>query len=207
MKRLTSDDTKSIFYSLNLFFAKDNEVWIRGGGPEPDYQDCTLVNWIGRVADKHNLEIHARDAVNLGDEMYDCLQDGIDTIEGIVALLHAAAVQAATMKIRLKEIEDILGDDYDLDRLKELVEADREGKCVVLPCKVGESIWEVLDVCNFPGDCHETQTCKGCEYREIFKEKLAFSLYMISQNGKLEPPYYVSEKEAEAALEKMKEGK
>lgn len=108
---------------------------------------------------------------------------------------------------RLSAIEDILGDDYDLDRLKELVEADREGKCVVLPCKVGESVWEVLDVCNFPGDCHETQTCKGCEYREIFKEKLAFSLYMISRNGKLEPPYYASEKEAEAALEKMKEDK
>lgn len=100
----------------------------------------------------------------------------------------------------------LFGIDYDLDRLKELVEADREGRCVVLPCKVGESVWEVLDVCNFPGDCHETQTCKGCEYREIFKEKLAFSLYMISRNGKLEPPYYASEKEAEAALEKMKGG-
>lgn len=108
---------------------------------------------------------------------------------------------------RLFDIEDILGDEYNLDRLKELVEADREGKCIVLPCKIGDPVWEVLDVCNFPGDCHETQTCKGCEYREIFKEKLAFSLYMISRNGKLEPPYYVSEKEAEAALEKMKEGK
>lgn len=29
------------------------------------------------------------------------------------------------MAIRLKQIEDILGEDYDLDRLKELVEADR----------------------------------------------------------------------------------
>ena len=29
------------------------------------------------------------------------------------------------MAIRLKQIEDILGDDYDLDCLKELVEADR----------------------------------------------------------------------------------
>ena len=36
---------------------------------------------------------------------------------------------------RLLEIENILGDDYDLDRLKELVEAEREGRCVVLPCK------------------------------------------------------------------------
>lgn len=36
---------------------------------------------------------------------------------------------------RLADIEDILGDDYDLDRLRELVQADREGRCVVLPCK------------------------------------------------------------------------
>lgn len=30
-------------------------------------------------------------------------------------------------------IEDILGDEYDLDRLRDLVEADRDGRCVVLP--------------------------------------------------------------------------
>ena len=30
---------------------------------------------------------------------------------------------------RLSSIEDILGDDYDLDRLRELVEADRGGRC------------------------------------------------------------------------------
>lgn len=79
MKRLTTDDMMSIFGCFNMFFVKDNEVWIRGGGPEPDYQDCTLVNWIGRAADKHNLDIISRDAVNLGDEMFDCLQDGTDT--------------------------------------------------------------------------------------------------------------------------------
>lgn len=107
---------------------------------------------------------------------------------------------------RLAAIEDILGDDYDLDRLKELVEADREGRCITLPCKVGDPIWEVIDSCNFPGDCCAKQTCKGCEYRDIFKEKLALTLYMLSESGKLEPPYYASEKEAEAALEKMKGG-
>lgn len=37
---------------------------------------------------------------------------------------------------RLGSIEDILGDDYDLDRLRELVEADREGRCVpVVRCR------------------------------------------------------------------------
>ena len=34
---------------------------------------------------------------------------------------------------RLAAIEDILGDEYDLDRLHELMEADRDGRCVVLP--------------------------------------------------------------------------
>lgn len=33
---------------------------------------------------------------------------------------------------RLREIEDILGDNYDLYRLRELVEADREGRCHVI---------------------------------------------------------------------------
>lgn len=107
---------------------------------------------------------------------------------------------------RLAAIEEILGDDYDLDRLKEIVKADREGRCITLPCKVGDPIWEVIDSCNFPGDCYAKQTCKGCEYRDIFKEKLALTLYMLSESGKLEPPYYASEKEAEAALEKMKGG-
>ena len=34
---------------------------------------------------------------------------------------------------RLAYIEDILGDNYDLSRLRELVQADREGRCVVIP--------------------------------------------------------------------------
>ena len=38
---------------------------------------------------------------------------------------------------RLQEIEDILGDEYDLEHLKELVQADREGKCVAKIQKQG----------------------------------------------------------------------
>lgn len=42
---------------------------------------------------------------------------------------------------KLYAIEDILGNDYGLDRLRELVEADRDGRCVVLPCKVGDPVY------------------------------------------------------------------
>lgn len=45
---------------------------------------------------------------------------------------------------RLAVIEDIMGDDYDLDRLRELVEADRDRRCVVLPCKVGDKIYKLF---------------------------------------------------------------
>ena len=44
---------------------------------------------------------------------------------------------------RLAAIEDILGDEYDLDRLRELAQADREGRCVVLPCKIGDIVYEI----------------------------------------------------------------
>ena len=45
---------------------------------------------------------------------------------------------------RLKKIEDILGDEYDLDRLREMVQAKREGRCVVLPCKKGDTVWRIV---------------------------------------------------------------
>lgn len=46
---------------------------------------------------------------------------------------------------RLGQIEDILGDTYDFDHLRGLVEADKDGRCVVLPCKVGTPVYWVVD--------------------------------------------------------------
>ena len=104
----------------------------------------------------------------------------------------------------LLEVEDILGDDYDLDRLRELVEADREGRCVVLPCKVGSPVWRIYDDCEFPGDCGTKQKCSGCEYRNLFVEEQAFCLSMLSQNGKLSYPYFATPEDAEAVLKYQK---
>ena len=133
MERLTTDQENALFSCFNIFYAKDGEIWVRGGGPYPEYQDITLVQWIRSAAQKHGLNIMAEDPEYLGDEMYDALQDGDETIEGIMAFLHAAAVQATEMRERLKTIEDIMGDTYDLDRLREMVEADREGRCRIHP--------------------------------------------------------------------------
>lgn len=44
---------------------------------------------------------------------------------------------------RLADIEDILGDNYDLDRLRELVNADRDGRCVVLQYKKNDVAYSI----------------------------------------------------------------
>ena len=51
---------------------------------------------------------------------------------------------------RLAAIEDIIGDDYDLERLRKLVESDRDGRCVVLPAKIGDTIYHITTCKNFP---------------------------------------------------------
>ena len=56
---------------------------------------------------------------------------------------------------RLAAIEDILGDEYDLSRLRALVEADRDGLCMVLPCKLGS----VVQFCGNPDAEKQTVDC------------------------------------------------
>ena len=114
--------------------------------------------------------------------------------------------------IRLSKIEDILGDEYDLDRLKELVQADREGRCAKLPCKeffsmLGGDVYaidddEVLGVLLFgvgydPDgiDFIDAVYAPGCEDEKGFT-------FRFSDVGKT---IFLTRKEAEAALEKMKE--
>ena len=64
---------------------------------------------------------------------------------GVINVKYAS--QHETAIHRLVTIEDILGDDYDLDRLRELVEADLDGRCVVLQkeaeLKKGDKVWYV----------------------------------------------------------------
>lgn len=66
---------------------------------------------------------------------------GKETIIVDMGKHHESAIR------RLAAIEDILGDEYDLDRLRELAQADREGRCVILPkeepLKKGMIIWYV----------------------------------------------------------------
>ena len=52
---------------------------------------------------------------------------------------------------RLAAIEDILSDEngeYDLDLIAELVKAKRDGRCVILPCKIGGKLYSAFPLCG-----------------------------------------------------------
>ena len=144
---------------------------------------------------------------------------------------------------RLSSIEDILGNDYDLDRLRviinqrmsmrdevakrfeitkdipldrlrELVEAGRGGRCVVLPCKIGDTIYDI--------------SCAGIKESKVVSisfsaSELPYHVSICAENynyavtidiemndfieiddfGKI---VFFTREEAEAALEEMKNG-
>ena len=115
--------------------------------------------------------------------------------------------------IRLSKIEDILGDEYDLDRLKELVQADKEGRCQVIPCKeffsmLGDDVYTIDD-----GEVLEVLLCSvgydpdgidfiDAVYAPGYEDEKGFT-FRFSDVGKT---VFLAREEAEAALEKMKRG-
>ena len=102
------------------------------------------------------------------------------------------------MASRLAFIENILGDDYDLGRLKELLQADRDGRCVVLPCRVGDTLYYI-------GGTYKT-LIKPATVEEVYIGDGVFAVGVSSGFTTFtlqEKEWYKSKKEAEAALERM----
>ena len=107
---------------------------------------------------------------------------------------------------RLFDIEDILGDEYDLDRLKELVQADREGRCVVLPCRVGDKVYCIQSYFNDAKMRFEKKVkCRDVDFMQSLPDLFECEgmIYTFSDIGKI---VFLTSEEAEAALKKMKEG-
>ena len=95
---------------------------------------------------------------------------------------------------RLAAIEDILGDEYDLDELAEMVQAKREGRCVVLPKDGMVYYIEEAGGEKWIGNKPIQQVVLRCGFGMALLE---FSLF---DKGK-----YFSRAEAEAALRREQE--
>ena len=102
---------------------------------------------------------------------------------------------------RLCDLTDILGDDYDLDRLKELVQANREGKVILCQIKEGSKVYIILLGRIFPFDVisaawHSKNTVYEAEHGKYLR--------CTFNDADIGIFAFLTREEAEAALEKMK---
>lgn len=108
---------------------------------------------------------------------------------------------------RLAAYEDILGDEYDLDHLRELKKADDEGRCVVLPLKPGDTIYTTRWFDKVWETCTDS---KGKPFkRERFQHKVVkekFSPFHLdyTEFGK---SVFKTREEADAALRREQDKK
>jgi hypothetical protein len=81
----------------------------------------------------------------------------------------------------------IVGECGGIDRLRELAEADKDGRVVVLPCKVGDTVYMISWRLN--------------GRHEIEERVFSLTYFDPAKYGK---DYFLSREEAEKALEEMK---
>lgn len=104
--------------------------------------------------------------------------------------------------MRLRDVEDILGDEYDLDELKEMVQAKRKGRCIVLPCKKGDTVWRIVHDAA-PHITKDRCTDIKYENRDIWVHLIGDRVMGGWNFGKL---LFLTREGAEAALRREQDG-
>ena len=93
----------------------------------------------------------------------------------------------------IKSIEGVVP----FERLLELACADKAGRLVELPCKVGDAVYVIGESCDF---CEtyldEPERCMRCQKGNYVEER-GFELWMLSE---LNESIFLTREEAEAAL-------
>lgn len=91
------------------------------------------------------------------------------------------------------------------DRLRELAEADRDGRVVVLPCKVGQRVFALLDTDKHISECEVKQIGMGNKIGFIGLEPIGARgrEYGVALNG-FGKTVFLTREAVEKALEAMK---
>lgn len=106
------------------------------------------------------------------------------------------ADEIALKLMRLADLESL----YSYDHLRELAEADKDGRCVVLPCKVGDTVWRIIR----DGEPHITRD----EVRDMyFADDMTPCVELVGGRvtftEKFGKTVFLSREEAEKALQEM----
>lgn len=90
-------------------------------------------------------------------------------------------------------IESAFSDDTSkAERIRELAKADKDGRLVVLPCKVGDTVWRIKRTFE--------------EYPDRSKPYIEPSGFLLQDVFNISKTVFLTREEAESALEAMKDG-
>ena len=163
MKRLTTNcPDNNLDAALNLFYIKDFETWVRGGGDGPDYPDIRLYDFIRKAAKILLPDLDfPMDDDGVDYAMGELLLDGPDEPTGLLALLYTAAWSYAELRGRLMQYEDTglepamcanyktfedeaISKGVPFKRIVELMEADKAGRLVVRPYRIDAAVYVLV---------------------------------------------------------------
>lgn len=66
------------------------------------------------------------------------------------------------------------------EHIRELLRAEKDGRLVVLPCRVGDRIYRVIDDCTFPGIVERKGCVKGANIEICLSNKLhSVCIYLL----------------------------
>ena len=127
------------------------------------------------------------------------------------SVIDVLAVREHAMEIyhQLKSYEDVAELCGGLDRLRELAEADKAGRCVVLPCKVGKKIYYIngkyiieVEVAKYTVD----ETGAWLFAGETYNLETGGTYHCNLMTERIGKDIFLTHEEAERALQEM-EGK
>ena len=230
MKRLTTNcPDNNLDAALNLFYIKDFETWVRGGGDGPDYPDIRLYDFIRKAAKilLPDLDFPTDDD-GVDYAMGELLLDGPDEPTGLLALLYTAAWSYAELRGRLMQYEntglepamcanyktfedEAISKGVTFKRIVALMEADRAGRLVVLPVRpvLTQSIGSMLYIIE-DGEIVEDSLCEALVGMGSNGEINIFYTTLFDQisfeQADIGKTVFLTREEAEKALEAMKDG-
>ena len=150
---------------------------------------------------------------NCMDEMHKCAADLIERLTAENVILpdgQASAIESLRKEIEWKdmvialaqrkqaeaearEIEETLsGCDYSISRMVELMKADVEGRVLILPCKVGDTVWRIKRTFE--------------EYPDKSKPYIEPDAFLLQDVFNIGKTVFLTHEEAEKALEARKDG-
>ena len=144
---------------------------------------------------------------NVDMDCIDC--PSFDCLVERLAAYEDTGLEPREVSAIVKEWSDlctIVGECGGIARLREQAEADKDGRLVVLPCKVGQRVFALLDTDKHISECEVNQIGMGNKIGFIGLEPIGARgrKYGVALNG-FGKTVFLTREEAEKALEAMKD--